>query len=89
VLRLASVVDADRARLGAGGERLQEIGQLGIARLRHQALDVVAPAPAARLACEGERRPANVGQDRQAVSAIAPVSARTRPQLDVEALRSL
>ena len=50
VHRLASVVDADRARFGAVGQRREEIGQLGVPMLGHEPLDVGAPAPAARLA---------------------------------------
>jgi hypothetical protein len=47
VHRLASIVDADRARLGAVGQRRQQVGQLGVAVLGQQPLRVVTPAPAA------------------------------------------
>ena len=47
---LAPVVDAGRPRPGAVGERLEQIGQLGVAVLFHEPRHVVGPAPAARLA---------------------------------------
>ena len=56
-----AVVDAGRARLGAVGESRQQIGQLRVAVLRREPLHAVAPAPAARLTDNSERRPANVG----------------------------
>jgi hypothetical protein len=56
-LRLASVVDADRAGLLAVGEGRQEVGQPGVGAVGgDEPLDVVAPAPAAPLAGDGERR---------------------------------
>jgi hypothetical protein len=54
-LRLASVVDAERARLLAIGEGHQELGQLGVGAVRgDEARDIVAPVPTAALAigCE-------------------------------------
>ena len=44
------MVDADRARLGAVGERLKQIGQLGVAMFFHEPRHVVRPATGARLA---------------------------------------
>ena len=41
------VPDAERARLGAVGEGHQKTSELGVAVLRHQPLDVIAPVPAA------------------------------------------
>ena len=45
---LASVVDADRTRLGAVGQRRQQVGQLRVAMLGHEPFHAIAPAPAAR-----------------------------------------
>ena len=62
-LRLVSVIDAERARLLAIGERHQEFGQLGVGAMRgDEPGDVVAPMPAAPLADDGDRRLADVGQ---------------------------
>ena len=55
ICRLASIVDAGRARLLAISQRRQEICQLGVAMLRHEPFDAIAPAPAARLAHHSER----------------------------------
>jgi hypothetical protein len=56
-----SIVGADRARLLAVGERLQEVGQLGVGAMRSdEALDVKAPVPSAPLADDDERRLAHV-----------------------------
>ena len=44
--RLAPVMDAGRARLRAIGERLQQIGQLGVAMLLHEARHIVSSATA-------------------------------------------
>ena len=52
VRRLASVVDAHRARLGAVGQYRQQIGEHGVLMLRHEPFHLVAPAPFARLADE-------------------------------------
>lgn len=41
----------------------QQVGQLGVAILRHEQVHVVPPAPSARLAHDGEGWPANVEQD--------------------------
>jgi hypothetical protein len=56
-LRLASVMDAERARLLSIGERHQQVGQLGVGAMRgDEAGDVVASVPAASLAADRERR---------------------------------
>ena len=61
-LRLASVVDAERARLLAIGEGHQELGQLGVGAVRgDEARDIVAPVPTASLAPDRKRRLADVG----------------------------
>jgi hypothetical protein len=59
--RPASIADADKARLRAVGERLQQDGHLGVPVLRHQPLDVVLPAPSTRLTGDRQRRVAHVG----------------------------
>ena len=48
VHRFAPIVDAGRARLLTIGERLQQIGQLGVAMLFHEPRHIAGPAPAAR-----------------------------------------
>jgi hypothetical protein len=50
VARLASVVEAERARLVALGERRHVISELGVALLVEEASDVEAPSPSARFA---------------------------------------
>ena len=50
------------ARLRAIGERLKQIGQFGVAVLRLEPLHVVAAAPIARRADDGELRRAEVRQ---------------------------
>jgi hypothetical protein len=57
-LRLASVVDAGRARLLTIGEGHEQIGQLGVGAVRDdEPRDIVAPVPGAQLmASVGPRR---------------------------------
>ena len=55
-------------RLRAVGEEAKEIGQLRVAVGLHEPRDAVAPAPAARLANDGQRRGADVGQDDRAIA---------------------
>ena len=57
--RLAPIVDASRARLRAIGERLKQIGQLGVAVLLHEPRHIAGPTSAARLANYRQRRTAN------------------------------
>ncbi len=64
-----------RACLRAIGERLQQIGQLGVAVPFHEARHIMGPAPAARLADDRQRLLAKVGQD---VCAIARHRAHPR-----------
>jgi len=67
-LGLASVVDAERARLLAIGEGHEQLGQLGVGAMRgDEPLDIVAPVPTASLAPDRKRRLADVGQDEQSV----------------------
>jgi hypothetical protein len=62
-LHLASVVDAEGARLVTIGEDHLEVGQLHVgAVLGDETLDIVAPSSAAQLADDGERRFTDVGQ---------------------------
>ena len=61
VNRLAPVVDAGRARLGAIGECHQQVGQLGVAMLLDELCHGVAPAPGAWAADNRGRLPADVG----------------------------
>ena len=68
-LRFAAVVNAERAPFLTIGERRQEGGQLGVGTVRgDQALDAVAPIPAAPLAHDLNRRFADVGQGKRAVA---------------------
>jgi hypothetical protein len=56
-------MDRERTRLVAVGQRHKEIGQLGVgAALCDEPFDIVAPAPSARLAEDGQRGFANIGQ---------------------------
>ena len=66
--RLALVVDAGRARLGAVGECHQQVGQLGVAMLVEELCHGVASAPIARSAGDRARRRANVRKGKRAVS---------------------
>ena len=68
VRRLASVVDAHRARLGAVGQYRQQIGELGVPMLRHEPFHLLAPAPFARLADDDERRLAHIAQGHRAAA---------------------
>ena len=68
VNRLAPVVDAGRARLGAIGECHQQVGQLGVAMLLEELCHGVATAPGARAADDRQRRPANIRQSKRAIS---------------------
>jgi hypothetical protein len=63
VARLAAVINIGGLRLGAAGELSQQIKDLRVAVLRHQPLDVVLPAPSARLTDDRQRRGADVRQD--------------------------
>ena len=56
-----------RARFRAIGERLKQIGQLGVAMLFHEPRHIVDPATAARLADDRQRGVTKVGQDDRAV----------------------
>ena len=76
--RLAPVMDAGRARFLAVGERLKQIGELGVAVLRHELRNAQAPTPAARLADDSERRPADVRQGERAVAGHGPSAPRRR-----------
>jgi hypothetical protein len=75
--RLAPIVDAGRARLRAVGERLKQIGQLGVAMLFHEPRHIVGPATAARLADDRQRGVTKVGQDDRAVAGHGGTSSRT------------
>jgi hypothetical protein len=55
-------MDALRLRLRAIGEHVPEVGKLHVAILLHQLRDVVAAAPAAGLAFDGDGRDAEVGE---------------------------
>jgi hypothetical protein len=79
--RLAPIVDAGRARLRAVGERLQQIGQLGIPVLFHEARHLVGPAAAARLANDRQRRLSHVGQSERTVARHLPHLQVLAPQL--------
>jgi hypothetical protein len=57
--------DAHRA------SRAEQIGQLRVAVLRHELRHALAPAPAARLANNRQRRLTKVGQDKRAVAGAA------------------
>jgi hypothetical protein len=57
---LAAVIGAGGARFPAVGEGEKQIGELGVAVLLDKLRHVVAPASAARLASDPERRPANI-----------------------------
>ena len=61
--RLAPIVDADRARLLAVGERQEQVGQLRVAVLLDEPRHRVAPAPAVRLTDDRQGRATKVGQD--------------------------
>ena len=51
------------------GEHHEQLGQLGVgATLSDESLEGVAPAPAAPLADDGERRASNVGQNSRAIA---------------------
>jgi hypothetical protein len=50
------------------GERLKQIGQLGVAMLLHERRHAVGAAPAARLADDRQRAVTKVGQDDRAVA---------------------
>ena len=67
--RLAPIVDAGRARLRAS---LQQIGQLGIPVLFHEARHLVGPAAAARLANDRQRQLSHVGQSERTVARHLP-----------------
>jgi hypothetical protein len=60
------------ARLGTVGERGQEVGQLRVPMLGHEAFHSIAPALPARLAQDGARRAAEVRQDQRAVAGMGP-----------------
>ena len=60
------------------GERLEEIGELGVAMLLNELRHAVPPTTAARLANDSERRPADVGQGERAVSRHGPSAPRRR-----------
>src|SRR5271166_1055743 len=66
--RPAPIVDAGRAHLRAVGERLQQIGQLGVAVPFHEARHIIGLATAARLADDRQRRVSHVGQGERAVA---------------------
>ena len=56
-------MDRERTRLVAVGQRHKEIGQLGVPVPRYdEPFDIVAPAPSARLAEDGQRGFTNIGQ---------------------------
>ena len=55
-----AIVDARGPRLRAIRQGHEQLSQLGVAVLRHQPLDIVLPAPSARLTDDRQRRPANV-----------------------------
>jgi hypothetical protein len=61
-------MDAERARLGAIGEDVQELGQPGVAVFFHEAGDGVAAEPAAGFALDRERWDAEVGESVRVVS---------------------
>jgi hypothetical protein len=65
--RLTPIMDG-RARLRAIGQRLQQIGQLGVAMLFHEPRHVVGAVPTARLADDCELRRPEVRQCECAVS---------------------
>jgi hypothetical protein len=65
--RPAPIVDTGRARFRAIGERLKQIGQLGVAMLFHEPRHIVGPMSAAR-ANDRQRRVTKVGQDDRAVA---------------------
>jgi hypothetical protein len=54
---------------------VKQIGELGVAVLLHELRHAVAPAPAARLANDRERRPADVGQGRGALVNLSSTEA--------------
>jgi hypothetical protein len=56
-------MNTNRARLGAVGQRLKQIGQLGVAMLFHEPRHIVGPATAARLANDRRRGLSNVAED--------------------------
>jgi hypothetical protein len=68
VAGLASVVEAEGARLVAVGERRHEIGELGVAVLFEEASQVGASSPSARFADEREVGRGEVGEDERAVA---------------------
>jgi hypothetical protein len=76
--RLASVMDAGRARLRTVRERLQQVGQLRVAVDLHQPRHAVAPAPAARLTDDRECWPSDIGQDERAIARHGPEFTATR-----------
>jgi hypothetical protein len=55
-------MDAVGVRFGAIGERVPQIGELGVAVLFHQPGDVVATAPAAQWALDRKGRDAEIRQ---------------------------
>ena len=77
--RPAPIVDAGRARLRAIGERLQQIGQLGVAVLFHEARHIVGPAAAAQLAEDRKRGVTKVGPDERTRSCEASVTPSQNP----------
>ena len=70
-------MDAGRARLRAVGERLKQIGQLGVAMLLNEPRHVIGPAPAARLAYDRQSTLSDVGQGDRAVTRQVTSSLRT------------
>jgi hypothetical protein len=72
----APIVDGGWARLRAAGERLQQIGQLGVAVPFHKARHTIDPATAARLA---DDRIDSGGSRCQAAKAAALPLARRYP----------
>src|SRR5262245_31303200 len=62
VPRLAMIVDVGGLRLGAVGERTQQVEYLLVTVFRHQPLDVVSPAAPAKLTNDRQRRIAYVRQ---------------------------
>jgi hypothetical protein len=63
-------VDIGRACLRAIGERLQQVGHLGVAVPFHEARHTIGLVTAARLADDRQRRSKNVGKDERASRGI-------------------
>jgi hypothetical protein len=61
-------MDVGRPALWAAGERLKQIGEIGVAVPLDELCDIVPPVSAARLADEREERAANVGEDERSVA---------------------